>query len=232
MCTVSYVPLEDGYILTSNRDEDPGRETLNPQEIVLSENHRVVAPRDQLKGGTWIALGTGGRAVCLLNGAFGRHKRQLPYRRSRGYYVLEALGTGDFDLFVKEIPLEGIEPFTLLMVSPGSILKLIWDGSRRYHWRLPPETMHLWSSPTLYTAKQHGEKESYFKEMAGKRPLSAAGLLKIHGSNATTPFILERPGVRTVSITQLHVKGEKSSLQYLLKHNSQENAIHISTTFI
>lgn len=232
MCTVSYIPLDDGYILTSNRDEDPGRETLSPQEITLSDNRRAIAPRDKLKGGTWIAIDNGGRSVCLLNGAFGRHIRQGTYRRSRGHYVLEALGAEDFDLFAREIPLDGIEPFTLLMISSGSILKLIWDGIRRYHWQLPPETAHLWSSPTLYSPRQHGEKENYFKESARLRQLSPIDLLKIHGSDSSTPFILERPGVRTVSITQLHVKGEKSSLQYLLKPNRHENASHISTTVI
>ena len=232
MCTVSYVPVKNGYILTSNRDEDPGRETLSPEKIVLSEHHKAVAPRDQLKGGSWIALDSAGRAACLLNGAFGRHKRQPSYIRSRGYYVLEALRAGDFESFSKEIPLEGTEPFTLLMIGRGSILKLLWDGKRRYHWQLPHDTMHLWSSPTLYTAKQHGEKENYFKENAGRHALTPAGLLSIHGRGTTTPFILERPGVRTVSITQLYVRGEKFSMQYLLRPKIHENAIHISTTVI
>ncbi len=232
MCTVSYVPLDAGYILTSNRDEDPDRETLNPQKTALSDKHWAIAPRDKLKGGTWIAIDNGGRAVCLLNGAFDRHIRQATYRRSRGYYVLEAIRARDFDLFAREIPLDGIEPFTLLMIKSGSILKLIWDGNRRYLWQLPPSTAQLWSSPTLYSPRQHGEKDIFFKESARLRELSPAALLKIHGSEAATPFILERPAVRTVSITQLHVTGQKSSLQYLLKPNSHENASHISTTVI
>ena len=232
MCTVSYIPRENGYILTSNRDEDPRRETKGPEEIRLSDGLKVIAPQDKLKGGTWIAMDRRGRAVCLLNGAFGRHKRQLPYRRSRGYYVFESLQARDFDSFARESSLDGIEPFTLLMITRERILKMIWDGNRKYHWVLPSHTMHLWSSPTLYTARQHGDKELYFKEETPNQQISPEKLLRIHGSDTVTPFILNRPEVSTVSITQLIISGDTATLQYLVKGKNHEKASFISSAII
>lgn len=229
MCTVSYIPRENGYILTSNRDEDPERETIGPEEIRLSDDSKVIAPRDKLKGGTWIAMDGRGRAVCLLNGAFGRHKRRLPYRRSRGHYVFEALQATDFDSFAKEASLDGIEPFTLLMITRDRILKMIWDGNRKYHWVLPAQTMHLWSSPTLYTARQHGDKEHYFKEKIPTQQITPEELLQIHGRDAVTPFILNRSEVRTVSITQLIISGDTATNQYLVKSKNHEKASFISS---
>ena len=37
MCTVSYIPNNNGFILTSNRDENPLRETESPQNIKLKK---------------------------------------------------------------------------------------------------------------------------------------------------------------------------------------------------
>ena len=75
MCTVTYLPLEnEGFILTSNRDESHIRKTIPPKKYV--ENGVELAyPKEQLAGGTWIGASTKNRLVCLLNGAFKKHVR-------------------------------------------------------------------------------------------------------------------------------------------------------------
>ena len=228
MCTVSYIPLENGFILTSNRDEDPGRETAPPERISLANGRSVIAPRDKLKGGSWIAVDHSARAACLLNGAFMRHKRQLPYRKSRGQLVFEALEARDFESFIAVTSLTGIEPFTLLMFGAGQIRNLLWDGTRKYSWQLPAGSWHLWSSPTLYTPAQHAEKERYFKDALLNRGRAADNLLGIHGLKEITPFILNRPQVRTVSITQVEAGQKGTSLQYHLKPKNDEKATLVS----
>ena len=56
MCTVTYLPLEnDGFILTSNRDESPMRKTIPPKKY-LENGVELAYPKDQLAGGTWICL--------------------------------------------------------------------------------------------------------------------------------------------------------------------------------
>jgi hypothetical protein len=229
MCTVSYIPLATGYLLTVNRDEDPKRATLAPQQIRLGGDIKIIAPRDELKGGTWVALDEKGRAACLLNGAFDKHQRQVPYRKSRGHFVFEAMGYPDFGSFIRDCQLHNIEPFTMLMITPGHICKLVWDGSRKYNWQLPHSSKHLWSSPTLYTPKEHAVREKYFKDAMSTKDGKAATVLQIHGSDSATPFILDLPGVRTLSITQISVEQAGATLQYYVKMNSTEKATLISS---
>jgi uncharacterized protein with NRDE domain len=229
MCTVSYIPTESGFILTSNRDEAPARETAAPEKFALPGGRNVIAPRDMEKGGTWIALDETARAACLLNGAFGKHKRNLPYRRSRGHFVLEAIDAVSFKLFVETVDLDGVEPFTLLLIDTGRILKLLWDGNRKYSWQLPSQAIHLWSSPTLYSPLEHSQKEHHFKLSLLQQGKDADTLLGIHGRDGTTPFILNRPGVRTLSISQLICSEGKGYFQYHLKNNDSEKASVISS---
>lgn len=229
MCTVSYLPVAGGYLLTSNRDEDPGRKTEAPAWHQLNSKYRVLAPSDKEKGGTWIAIDENGRAVCLMNGAFERHHREPPYRRSRGHFVFEALESPVYSSFTRDVELGGIEPFTLLMLSPGYLGKFIWDGQRKYYWELPAGSIHLWSSPTLYTSRQHADKERYFKDFLSGGTLSAEEVLKMHGRERATPFILKLPEVGTVSISQLRYTDSGASLTYHNKEKYNDEAWHSST---
>lgn len=90
MCTVTYLPVSTGFVLTQNRDEAP---TRSPQ--IISKEKRfgteLLFPKDTKAGGTWIATARDGRTACLLNGAFEKHKHEPPYRLSRGLVLLDFL---------------------------------------------------------------------------------------------------------------------------------------------
>ncbi|HAD11338.1 MAG TPA: hypothetical protein DCF33_02760, partial [Saprospirales bacterium] len=111
MCTVTYLPLSNGFILTHNRDEAPAR---SPKSIVREGSPAILFPRDTHAGGTWIACSQSGRTACLLNGAFVLHRRQPPYRRSRGLLLLDFFDWKNADDFFAEYDLHNIEPFTFL----------------------------------------------------------------------------------------------------------------------
>src|SRR5690554_7226187 len=83
MCTVTFIPKTKGdFILTSNRDEAPGRKTFAP-EIYQEEGVQLMYPKDAVAGGTWIGLSGKKRAVSLMNGGFVSHIRKPYYRKSR-----------------------------------------------------------------------------------------------------------------------------------------------------
>ena len=87
MCTVTYLPLgNNDFILTSNRDEQPSRETIPPQEYV-EDGVVLTYPKDVLAGGTWIGLSSKKRLICLLNGGFESYERESSYKMSRGVIV-------------------------------------------------------------------------------------------------------------------------------------------------
>jgi uncharacterized protein with NRDE domain len=228
MCTVSYVPLEKGYVLTSNRDEHHKRQTKLPNKIRLKNGTTIYSPIDVLKGGTWIATDEDGRTACLLNGAFVKHESKPTYRKSRGQFVLDAFEANDFESYVASVFLENIEPFTLLLIEPSHIQILVWDGTKKHCSQLPSNAPYLWSSSTLYDAEGHARKEAYFLEEMSRKGNSINLILSIHGKDEVTPFILRHSTLQTVSITQVIYNAEQSSLEYILKDNTNETSNSLS----
>ena len=106
MCTVTYLPRPQGFILTHNRDEAPMRSTRQIEQVVLG-GRLCLFPRDTGAGGAWIAAVEHGPTVCLLNGAFVRHERNPPYRRSRGLILMDFLEQPNWETFVIAYDLEG-----------------------------------------------------------------------------------------------------------------------------
>lgn len=215
MCTVSFTPAKGGYILTANRDEDPARGALPPAWRRSPGGVELMAPLDSLKGGTWIAGDRGGRTACVLNGAFQKHRRQPPYRMSRGQLLWDAFEATDFDAFLNGADPEGVEPFTLLLAEPGRLRRWVWDGKLPHLFSHETQEASLWSSSTLYAPDDHARKEAYYLEGLQTRGRSREALLEIHGAEGGGPFILDRPEVRTVSITQASWDGAAPNWQYL-----------------
>ena len=90
MCTVTYIPSnKDSYILTSNRDESPQRASAEIPKKYKIFDQDIFFPRDPQAGGTWIASSEENYTLCLLNGAFKKHKWNPPYRMSRGLVLLD-----------------------------------------------------------------------------------------------------------------------------------------------
>ena len=116
MCTVTFIKHKDGFSLTSNRDEQASRPTFAPQ-VYQEYNQNLVYPKDQKAGGTWIASSEQNVSVCLLNGAFKKHTRQLPYDRSRGQVLKERFAFKSNEDFIHHVDLNKVEPFTLLMID-------------------------------------------------------------------------------------------------------------------
>jgi hypothetical protein len=68
MCTVTFVPVKNGFIFTSNRDEKINRPTISPK-IYEDFNFKLMYPKDEKAGGTWIVSKNDGTCIVLLNGA-------------------------------------------------------------------------------------------------------------------------------------------------------------------
>ena len=218
MCTVTYLPLEnEGFILTSNRDESPIRKTIPPKKYV--ENGVELAyPKDQLAGGTWIGASTKNRLVCLLNGAFKKHVRNSCYKMSRGLVVKNILTVTDAVVYIKEFDFNDIEPFTIILVDWNDGLhtyELVWDGFVKHFKKLQQEPK-IWSSSPLYDAQMKKERRVWFDEwLAKNNKYNQNKILEFHqntdkGEGEIT-IKMKRPFVETVSITS--VKKEKNFLK-------------------
>lgn len=221
MCTVTFAPKpNDSFILTSNRDEAPQRHTIPPKVYSL-EGTRVLFPRDELAGGTWIGASEKKRLVCLLNGGFEPHRRRESYRMSRGIIVTELLKDEDASHAMKRFDYTDIEPFTIILVDWKKTLRLyelVWDGEEA-HFDEKSLAPHIWSSSLLYTSEAKRKRESWFSEflMATVCP-SEEELLHFHRAagegDRETDLIMDRGFVKTKSISQISKKDEDICFLY------------------
>jgi hypothetical protein len=223
MCTVTYLPYREGFVLTHNRDEAPSRSTQHIKRGRAGAQ-TLLFPQDSKAGGTWIATARSGRTACLLNGAFIKHKHQPPYRRSRGLILLDFFAAPDPDAFLRDCDLEGIEPFTLLFFAPGRVVELRWDGAQRHLLELDPAAAHFWCSATLYPPEMQEKREAVFRHWLAKRaPQSArrlpADILYLHRTGSVgdpeNDYVMDRSGrVQTVSITQIVQSHKGARMRY------------------
>lgn len=218
MCTVTYLPLgNNDFILTSNRDEQPTRETIEPQEY-KEDGVALTYPKDKLAGGTWIGLSDKNRLVCLLNGGFEIHEREAAYKMSRGIIVKAILKSGDFVSYVDDFDFSGIEPFTIVLVDWNAELlayELVWDGVQKHFSELSQEPK-IWSSSTLYTQEDKQLRKEWFQDwLNNQTEFTQQEILKFHhNSELGTPEIslkMKRSYVETVSVTS--VKKDNSIIE-------------------
>ena len=209
MCTVTLIPLQNSdFILTSNRDESPKRSSVNP-DLYVYNDVKLLYPKDEKAGGTWIGASSNKRVLCLLNGAFICHERKESYRLSRGVVVKDLLVCEDLIKTIANYNFDDIEPFTLIIVDWNLSLEfyeLIWDGNEKHFSKLKKEPQ-IWSSSTLYSSKMKLERLNWFSTFKSQNILDAKSILKFHNStekeNKDYGVIMNRQVVKTTSITQI-----------------------------
>ncbi len=222
MCTVTFVPTQNGYILTSSRDEQKARSTIFPKKYSIA-NKTLIFPKDELAGGTWIATDEKHRTACLLNGAFENHHKKESYRKSRGLILLESFSYSSINEFTTQIDLENIEPFTLLLIDQTHQLEFIemrWDGEKKHIKNLNTALPQIWSSATLYNADIRKKREEWFEKLiASAKNLSKETIQNFHltkkGSDIKNDIVMEREGgLQTLSVTQIIVNQNTKQFTY------------------
>lgn len=220
MCTVSYLPLGgNDFILTSNRDENPKRETLPPNEY-NEDGIKLVYPKDKLAGGTWIGLSENNRLICLLNGGYKNHERAVSYRASRGIVVKQLLKTENAVKMIEELDLSGIEPFTIVLVDWNDALnayELVWTGKEKNFKKLE-EKPYIWSSSTLYTEEMKQLRRKWFADwLKDNEKYEQSDIIAFHLDDTKEAHIspkMKRELVETVSVTSVKKEQKEVSLQY------------------
>ena len=222
MCTVSYLPTEEGFILTSNRDESPERATaLPPQKIFLAETP-LVFPKDPEAAGSWI-MSSPEFTLCLLNGGFEKHQRQLPYRRSRGMVLMDFLKIASVDTFFNEFSLDKIEPFTLLILNHTeelTIHELVWDGENKHLRRLNKDKPFIRASSTLYDKRMRLDRLNWFSQwLQEHNTFTREEIFEFHrtagNGNPFENLLMNRDEkVKTLSITSVVRNYENQVMNY------------------
>lgn len=222
MCTVSYIKHQDGFSLTSNRDEQSSRSTVAPK-VYEEFGQNLIYPKDQLAGGTWIASSDQNISVCLLNGAFSKHKRHLPYNRSRGQVLKERFAYNSNQDFINKVDLDNVEPFTLLMIEHQDdidFMELVWDGNRKHTKSINTNQHHIWASATLYDEKQRQNRQDWFKIFIDKNEnINPEAIMSFHTGSFTdekeNDMLMQREHqLKTLSVTQINISSNSNTFIY------------------
>ncbi|WP_406682969.1 NRDE family protein [Seonamhaeicola sp. MEBiC1930] len=225
MCTVTIFPKNNnGFVLTSNRDEAPNRVSVVP-EFYNVDNVKTLFPKDEQSGGTWIGVSEKNRLICVLNGGFKLHERKAAYRKSRGVVAKDFMVSTSILSTIKVYDLEGIEPFTMVIADWDrdlQFIELVWDGIEKHVSELPLEPK-LWSSTTLYNEDMKAERQQWFKEFKTENELNAKSIMAFHkeggGNNKDYGVVMNRGFVKTTSITQVEKQGDFIGMSYENLHD-------------
>lgn len=218
MCTVTYIPTPNGAFLTSNRDEHVDRAPAEPP-VRRYSGSALTYPKDAQAGGTWIALKGRSDAAVLLNGGFTNHERKATYRRSRGLIMLEIIESRSPVDYFETMSLEAIEPFTLILLTNGRLLRCTWDGSEKHRSELDAQKPHIWASATLYNQEAQQVRAWRLQQWYGQTAINANSIFDFHLQSdirfdASDSFNAHRCEIATVSVTSIDFTCQEPTVHY------------------
>lgn len=221
------MPLKDGFLFTSNRDEKRYRSTFEPK-IYLENNVKLMYPKDEMAGGTWIVAKEDGTSIVLLNGAFEKHQKKEYYQKSRGVVLKEIITADNPMFYFSEANLKQVEPFTLIIFQNNDLTEVKWDGVEKHIIPKSIKKPHFWSSATLYDQSQQNIRKQWFQDFCNsKSDLTVDTMLSFHhdthSENTEFGLVINREDkTQTVSITQLVIKNNKVEMTYMDRVNDMK----------
>jgi hypothetical protein len=220
MCSLSFIPRSNGYLLAMNRDERLSREVALPATVSNIGNHFALFPYES-SGGTWIGANDSGVALALLN----RNVEEGSSRKlkSRGRVIPQLLvaGTaGELQTAVRRLDLIGTLPFKLVAFIPDerTIIEWNWDATQLRS-IIHPWTHGHWFSSGLSDSTA-ARKRGAVCQAAWKRarPGTLTWLRQLHRSHRPTrgafSICVHREDAQTVSYTELSCGERLLKLRY------------------
>jgi Transport and Golgi organisation 2 len=221
MCTLSFVPKADGFLLGMNRDEQRSRAIASPPALHRCGNLDALYPSEP-SGGTWVGINQAGFCVALINW-YSRPQYGGTPAFSRGSIIPRLLAfssLGDMEQSLLSLPLSQLNPFRLFMFGSKS------DGIREYRSdgfdtqlvNHPWVTAHWFSSGHDETSAT--KTRSLVCRKAAEEP--DAGTLewlgRLHASHdpeaGADSICMHRDDAVTVSLTILEISGDSASMHY------------------
>lgn len=233
MCTVTFVPVKHGALITSSRDEKQVRKAALQPQAYVHNGSILTYPKDAEAGGTWIAVKDNGNAAILLNGGYIKHTPMPPYRKSRGLVLLDIFSADEPAEAFKQVPLDNIEPFTLVLYVEGKLAECRWDGRQKHQHQLPVNQPHIWSSVTLYEEEVRQRRQAWFSAWLHNNTMPVMeDIINFHryggDGDVSNDVCMSRDGIyQTVSITALQLTKGDNLLQYFDLVNNKTTARHI-----
>ena len=205
-------------VVAANRDEFFGRPAEGPalRETVQG---KLVAPRDERAGGTWLGLNEHGLFAAITNR---RCETPDPNRRSRGLIVMDALAAPSAREAAEEIeglPSDAYNPFNLL-VADHRTAHLLSYGSTPERFDLEPGAhvvgnVHPNDTSHPKLQRQRGEVRAAAGQPEDRVLSALAEVCRSHeGDGAMQHTCVHAEPYGTCSSTLLRLGQEGSELHY------------------
>jgi Transport and Golgi organisation 2 len=220
MCSVSFVPRDDGFVLAMNRDELLSRIPALPPRVHFRDGLSAVSPSEP-GGGTWIGVNSAGMTFALLNW-HSEPERTDEDLVSRGEVVRALLSAGNSSAaasILRLLPLRRMNPFRLIAVSMQERALAEWrSGNEGLTFKVQPWKRQHWFSSGLDEPRAIQVRGEVCSQFPGDL-LESATLRKLHASHLPNagPFSLcmHREDAATVSYTEIEVREQTASIYYI-----------------
>jgi Transport and Golgi organisation 2 len=222
MCTLTFVPTENGYVAGMNRDEKLSRPlAIAPKRVDFGDS-AAIYPREG-SGGTWIACNSRGNLLALLNWNEVTPQCGATNPRSRGLLIPELISAEDLadtrDRFAQQ-DLSAMSPFRLVGAFLQELVTIEWrwDGSRRQELKLAWERRH-WFSSSVSDARATRERGRTCEKAETRHSTALSSWIRsLHQSHDPEPgpfsICVHREDAATVSYTEVRCGREMVSMNY------------------
>lgn len=222
MCTLSFVPVESGYVVAMNRDESRARPKAIPPAVQVIGGQNTLYP-SEAGGGTWIGASASGTLFALLNW-YAKEAGSLPEKtRSRGElipHLLTNLDAAASERAMWQLNLKGLHPFRLFGVYPAErhIREWRWDARQLAH-RCHDWGRQHWFSSSRSDVQAERERGAACERTWREEPQDpVAWLRKLHASHIPEPgpfsICVHREDAATVSYTEVVWDGNQVQMRY------------------
>jgi hypothetical protein len=221
MCTVTIVPLADGYRLMCNRDEHHSRPAALPPRRVSVDGHDATMPIDPQGGGSWIAAVDGGLSVAMLNRMPRRPPAANRTLRSRGEIVTSLASARGLEAVIAA--LERLDPaahraFQLVAVAGHEVVAATSDGIGIEIVGRELQQPVIFTSSSLGDSSAERMRAPLFQAMVVHVEDRVAGQRAFHAHRwprcGAFSVVMCRSDARTVSRSTIEVRGGTSTFDY------------------
>lgn len=223
MCTLSWIPLPDGYAVAMNRDERRTRAPALPPAQVIAGGVPALMPIDGDAGGTWISVNDRGHTLALLNRwDESPHDPGTPLV-SRGLLVRDLAGlagAGAVRTAFAGLPLSQYRPFTLVSIAPGERPLLFeWTGQELSHAGVVEPGLVRTSSGSDQIGVERSRGALFRVATESPEGLSPEVLAALHRSHlpekGPLSICMHRDEAVTVSFSLIRVSGGQVLFRYV-----------------
>jgi len=221
MCTVSFVPNSNGFLIGMNRDEQRSRVMGNPPSIRRCGDLAALYPSEP-GGGTWVGVNSAGICAALINW-YSRSQEQGKAPVSRGTiipHLMGCLNLEQIDRSLMTLPLDHMNPFRLFIIGreSGVVREYRSEGTDFEQLEHPWLTGHWFSSGIHETSVAATRGAVCSKANSEPDAGTLRWLKRLHSSHdpeeGESSICMHRHDAVTVSMTLLQFQNQTVSMSY------------------